>query len=220
MQEKSSELLSEIKHYLVTYEYWNDWLKETGELPPDFDRMPSIPHLPDPFNFQGSRITQKSQWEAQRTRILEAYKYYIMGTYPPPPRNIVAKTLSEEKEEDGGVKKEIELRFGPGRRARLRFGLLIPKLGKEKLPVFVTQRTHYAWSRVAAARGYIAVSYDACDAADDSQEYRQIWPSMTGLGSPEGRGLPGGCWTTSICYPMWIGGMPASRGTAGTASCP
>ena len=28
---------------------WEDWLKRTGELPPDFDAMPSIPELPDPL---------------------------------------------------------------------------------------------------------------------------------------------------------------------------
>ena len=27
-----------------------DWIKRTGELPPDFDRMPSIPFLPDPLD--------------------------------------------------------------------------------------------------------------------------------------------------------------------------
>ncbi len=27
---------------------WEDWAKRTGELPPDFAAMPSIPDLPDP----------------------------------------------------------------------------------------------------------------------------------------------------------------------------
>ena len=30
-------------------ETFKDWLARTGELPPDFDRMPSIPFLPDPM---------------------------------------------------------------------------------------------------------------------------------------------------------------------------
>ena len=176
MEKQASELLSEMKHYLLPSDYWSDWLRETGEPPPDLDRMPSVPHLPDPFDFLGHRITQKSEWRIQRKRILEAYKYYIMGTYPPPPGNIIARTLSEQKLDHGGVRKEIELKFGPGHKARLRLELLIPKLGKEKLPVFMTQRTHSSWSRIAAARGYIGVSYDACDSADDSQEYMQVWP--------------------------------------------
>ncbi|NLB92286.1 MAG: hypothetical protein GX792_02565, partial [Bacteroidales bacterium] len=28
---------------------FTDWLERTGELPPDFDRMPSLPFLPDPL---------------------------------------------------------------------------------------------------------------------------------------------------------------------------
>ena len=28
---------------------WEDWLRRTGELPPDFDAMPSVPELPDPL---------------------------------------------------------------------------------------------------------------------------------------------------------------------------
>jgi hypothetical protein len=30
-------------------ETFADWLERTGELPPDFDNMPSIPFLPDPL---------------------------------------------------------------------------------------------------------------------------------------------------------------------------
>ena len=28
---------------------FKDWLARTGELPPDFDKMPSIPYLPNPL---------------------------------------------------------------------------------------------------------------------------------------------------------------------------
>src|ERR1700733_8671259 len=28
---------------------WEDWVKRTGELPPDFASMPSNPYLPDPL---------------------------------------------------------------------------------------------------------------------------------------------------------------------------
>lgn len=32
-----------------TDESWSDWLNRTGELPPDFDRLPAIADLPDPL---------------------------------------------------------------------------------------------------------------------------------------------------------------------------
>ncbi len=28
---------------------WEDWVDRVGELPPDFESMPSIPHIPDPL---------------------------------------------------------------------------------------------------------------------------------------------------------------------------
>src|SRR5207244_4139621 len=49
---------------------WEDWLRRTGELPPDFDAMPSVAHLPDPLvSLEGSkpvRITSAEQWAQQR----------------------------------------------------------------------------------------------------------------------------------------------------------
>src|SRR5208337_3369928 len=34
---------------------WEKWLQESGELPPDFDTLPSIPGLPDPLLEEGDR---------------------------------------------------------------------------------------------------------------------------------------------------------------------
>jgi hypothetical protein len=49
---------------------WEDWLRRTGELPPDFDAMPSIPDLPDPLLMRdGDRttpVTTPEQWTRQR----------------------------------------------------------------------------------------------------------------------------------------------------------
>ena len=40
-----------VNHYPVTPldTTWRDWLQRTGELPPDFDSMPSLPFLPNPL---------------------------------------------------------------------------------------------------------------------------------------------------------------------------
>jgi hypothetical protein len=51
-------------------ETFKDWLKRTGELPPDFDQMPSIPFLPDPLiEDEGGKnipITSAAQWKEKR----------------------------------------------------------------------------------------------------------------------------------------------------------
>src|SRR5665648_114604 len=79
-----------------------DWLNRTGELPPDFDRMPSIPFLPDPLVLDegGENIPVKTmaQWKEKREWMKEQLEYYITGTCPPKPDNLVAKVINEKKE--------------------------------------------------------------------------------------------------------------------------
>ena len=68
---------------------FQDWLARTGELPPDFDQMPSIPFLPDPLVLDegGQNIPVKTmeQWKEKRKWMKEQLEYYITGTYPPKP---------------------------------------------------------------------------------------------------------------------------------------
>src|SRR5690625_5821409 len=55
---------------------FNDWLDRTGELPPDFDQMVSIPHLPDPLMIdEGSRdipVRNAEQWEDRKSTRLNS----------------------------------------------------------------------------------------------------------------------------------------------------
>lgn len=58
---------------------FKDWLARTGELPPDFDKMPSIPYLPDPLMLDegGSNIpvTSLKQWGEKRRWMKEKLQY-------------------------------------------------------------------------------------------------------------------------------------------------
>ena len=51
---------------------WEDWLRRTGELPPDFDAMPSVPELPDPLVLREDGrtipVTTPALWTRQRVR--------------------------------------------------------------------------------------------------------------------------------------------------------
>src|SRR5690625_7777864 len=64
---------------------FNDWLDRTGELPPDFDQMVSIPHLPDPLMIdEGSRdipVRNAEQWEEKKEWMKEQLQHYITGTF-------------------------------------------------------------------------------------------------------------------------------------------
>jgi len=154
-----------------------DWLARTGELPPDFDRMTSIPFLPDPLIIDegGKNIPVRTmeQWKEKREWIKKQLEYYMTGSCPPEPGNLKAVILSERKEGETTLKM-VELTFGPYNKARLTLELMIPQ-GSGPLPVFLTQWNHREWAQVAVRRGYIGCLYAGADSKDDTEKYSEIW---------------------------------------------
>jgi len=160
---------------------WEEWVKRTGERPPDFEKLPSLPFLPDPLRKQstGARITTQAEWQKQRSWIREQYQRWISGTFPPKPDNLRARITSERSEGDVRVR-EVVLEFGPDHRATLRVQLLIPP-GKGPFPVFLTNHPRTRpWVATAVRRGYIGAIYHATDPAygigDDSDAYIELYP--------------------------------------------
>ena len=64
--EKRKTFLIQLLASLPPDPHWNEWLQRTGELPPNFDRLPSSVDLPDPLLMEEGgkqvRITTKEQW--------------------------------------------------------------------------------------------------------------------------------------------------------------
>lgn len=158
-------------------ETFQDWLERTGELPPDFDNMPSIPFLPDPLVMdEGGKnipIKTKEQWNEKRKWMKMHLEYYITGTSPMKPDNLQAAILSEEMDGET-LLQMVELSFGPGNQAKLTLELMIPP-GDGPFPVFLTQWNHREWAQVAVRRGYIGCIYAGADWKDDTEEYAEIW---------------------------------------------
>lgn len=156
---------------------WEDWLERTGELPPDFSSMPSIPFLPDPLILdEGGRnipVTTQSQWEEKRQWMRDEVKKWITGTFPPKPDNMKISII-HEKTEGTIISRLVELRFGPEHRAKLTIELLIPSMSG-KHPVFMTQWNHRGWAQIAVRRGYIGCVYAGADTKDDTEQYADIW---------------------------------------------
>ncbi len=156
---------------------WRAWLKRTGELPPDFDKMPSLPFLPDPFiedeGGQNLPITSKRQWSKKRDWIKQEIIHWVTGSFPPAPDNLKAIVVKEHK--DGQViLRMVQLNFGPNHEAKLTLELMIPP-GDGPFPVFLTQWNHRGWAMIAVRRGYIGCVYAGADAKDDTDEYADIW---------------------------------------------
>ena len=156
---------------------WADWLKRTGELPPDFNAMPTIPLLPDPLMMTKgdvkTPITTSEQWKEQKGWIREQAQKWILGSLPPAPDNLIFKVIKEEKSADV-TKQLVELQFGPDHRARLRLVLLIPP-GKGPFPVFLTQYNHQSTTLLALRRGYLTCAYAATDDLDDTENWSEIY---------------------------------------------
>src|SRR5215203_5832106 len=162
---------------------WEDWLRRTGELPPDFDAMPSIPELPDPLLMrEGDRttpVTTPEQWTRQRRSLRSEIEQWIFGVTPPAPTNLRA-TVTATHREGGATVREVRLAFGPAQRATLRIELVIPD-GKGPFPVFLTNHArNHPWIYTAVRRGYIAAIYHATDPryanGDDSDAWIEIYP--------------------------------------------
>lgn len=158
-------------------ETFKDWIRRTAELPPDFDKMPSIPFLPDPLILdEGGKnipVTSAAQWEEKRRWMKEQLEYYITGTYPKSHGDFKVKILSEKKEGSTTLR-TVELSFGPQEQAKLTIELMIPQ-GKGPFPVFMTQWNHRGWAQIAVRRGYMACVYAASDAKDDTEKYAELW---------------------------------------------
>ena len=153
---------------------WLEWQQRTGELPPDFNRMLSVSHLPEPLQMDGSAITSNHAWEQKKEWIRDQYQYWVSGYRPPAPDSIRSVML-EERVENGVRIQLIELNFGPSFQAKMTFELMIPP-GNGPFPVYMTQWNHRNWAQLALRRGYMTCVYAGADQKDDTQAYQQLYP--------------------------------------------
>jgi len=154
---------------------WEDWVKRTGELPPDFDAMPPDPFLPDPL----AGIRTPAQWKSQREQIRAQFEQWVFGRMPPAPDNLRA-IVTTAGNEGGIVIRDVRLEFGPGHKATLRVQLMIPP-GKGPFPVFLTNHPrNWPWAASAVRRGHIGCIYFATDPkygnADDADKFIELYP--------------------------------------------
>lgn len=189
---------SDLDHFLKTFlpsrtpptgrinaqdKIWEDWVRRTGALPPDFDSMPSIAELPDPLlmheNGRTRHVRTRADWEIQKKWLRAQVEQWVFGHMPPAPGNL--RTVVTKTETEGDVTiRHVRLEFGPGHKGTLRVQLMIPP-GKGPFPVFMTNHPRTRpWVATAVRRGYIGCIYYAADPMygndDDSDKYVELYP--------------------------------------------
>lgn len=153
---------------------WEAWQKRTGELPPDFEQLPSQPFLANPLIdlVSGKEIETKIAWEKQRSEMAKRIQSVLTGTFPPKPAQVHAEILEEKYE--GKVKiNRVKVSFGENPTLSIRASIYYPP-GEGPFPVFMTPGTKgHSWVSItqAISRGYIAVQYSGCDAEDDTEAF-------------------------------------------------
>src|SRR6476659_613359 len=71
---------------------WEDWVKRTGELPPDFASMPSVAALPDPLILRENGgeipVTNAALCNRQKRWLRSQIEEYVIAKMPPAPDNL------------------------------------------------------------------------------------------------------------------------------------
>ena len=156
------------------------WQKSTGELPPDFDKMPGTNLLPDPFVYYNGKTVGRTaeEWNKRRQEILDLFIKYEFGTLPPKPQ-INKVEVMEETKGNGYVSRTVKLWFGPKSAGSVRCSLTIPTGNPgQKYPVLIGTSLGGPGNSVLR-RGYISAGFAGSDFMDDGAALTEIYPKYT-----------------------------------------
>jgi hypothetical protein len=110
-----------------------------GSLP-GVSALPVRKDLPDVMVMNdGTRVTNRAQWEKRRQEMKRILAYYAVGQMPPAPGNVKGKELQSEAVLDGTARyRLVHLSFGPGERLGLDIGIFTPA-GSGPFPAIILQ---------------------------------------------------------------------------------
>ena len=156
-------------------EFFNEWLKKSGELPPDFDALPSQFYLSDPLMWDKNGRLQRvarADWPERRKQLAGLVEKWLLGTAPPPPGNVVAEIL-EKTQDRGHTVWKAQLRFGPNHAAKLNVTYL-PQDQSRPAPIFLCDSGGISWAEGAMAQG-LAWPSTARAIKDESLAYANLF---------------------------------------------
>lgn len=148
---------------------FNQWVKATGELPPDFDAFPRNNYLPEPLQFLNGRpVKNAADWTARRAEIKQLFEKYDIGSFPPKAK-LDKVTLVEETKGEGYFTRVVKLEYGPDDKASTQVTVTIPN-GNGPFPVLIG-----GTASSLLRRGYIACSYTGT--VDAPGNIGQLYPN-------------------------------------------
>jgi dienelactone hydrolase len=156
---------------------WTEWQKKTGELPPDFSKLPKSNLLPDPLRFFDGRPVgySNADWMARRNEIKQLFEKYVTGTFPPKP-SIDNVVVSDEAKGEGYIRRDVRVEFGPQGKGSVRIRVVIPDGAEgEKFPVMISPSLA-GWGQLVLRRGYIHAGYAGNDFMDDGAPLKDLYP--------------------------------------------
>jgi pimeloyl-ACP methyl ester carboxylesterase len=167
--------LRQLQQTLPASPEWEQWLLRSGELPPDFDLLPSLPYLPDPLRFQdGREVVDAGSWRERRGELRRLLEHWLTGTVPPPPGNLRSTVLAVSPQ-PGVEHRRVRLEFGPEHRGVLEAEMFVPA-GGGPFPVIIGPAWTQSWARLAVRRGYVAVVYAGSDNWDQADALARVYP--------------------------------------------
>lgn len=184
--EQRAILLQRLKRYLPSSPAFEQWLAESGELPPDFDRLPSVYEPQDLLVFADGRRVTRETWPARRRELLALTEDWLLGHAPAPQAaGDVRAVIVRKRATRLGERWDFQLEFGPNHQAKLPGVLIIPRSVRGRAPVFITDRSVYRlWVREPMKRGFVYCYYmagdDSPDIGPNPGDHSRKWETLFG----------------------------------------
>lgn len=157
-------------------DWFTAWQERTGEQPPDFAAMPSMPDLPPLLQFQDGRpVRWPTDWDSRRAEIRALLEHYFWGRLPAEPPRLQKVEILAEEHERGVIRRSIALTFATEPVVQITIETMTPDSGGP-FPLFLTQTTHRVWAVMGVSRGYMACVYPASDENDQSARFVEVYP--------------------------------------------
>ena len=129
---------------------------------PSVNVLPIHRELPDIMVMNdGTKVTNRGQWEKRRQEMKRTLAYYAVGQMPPAPGNVKGIVLKTETVLDGTVRyRLVHLTFGPGEKLSLDIGIFTPAQSGP-FPAIILQGGPPPWKRRSAAPAFRTESREA-----------------------------------------------------------